>query len=192
MSGKGKCTVEKKTILVLTGSPRQGGNSDMMAAAFIEGAQGVGHEILRFDAGRAQVSGCRACDACWSKGRACVFDDDFTELAELYAKADVLVLVTPLYWFTFSSQIKAAIDKLYAFLRPNCPAPLKIKESVLIVCAHDTDEDVFDGIERTYYKFVHYLKLKDRGSLGVRGLTGKGDLVTTGAMEKARNMGRTI
>ena len=55
--------MEKKTILVLTGSPRKGGNSDMMAEAFIEGARSMGHEILRFDAGRNTVNGCRACGA---------------------------------------------------------------------------------------------------------------------------------
>ena len=49
--------VEKKTILVLTGSPRKGGNSDMMAEAFIEGATSVGHQVFRFDAGRTPVEG---------------------------------------------------------------------------------------------------------------------------------------
>ncbi|HPE66449.1 MAG TPA: flavodoxin family protein, partial [Synergistales bacterium] len=137
--------MEKKTILVLTGSPRKGGNSDMMAEAFIEGATSVGHEVLRFDAGRNTVNGCRACGACWAKGSACVFEDGFTELAQLLVKADVLVFSTPLYWFNFPSQLKAAIDKMNAFLKPNCPTPLKIRESVLMVCAHDTDDDLFDG-----------------------------------------------
>ena len=184
--------MEKKTILVLTGSPRKGGNSDMMAEAFIEGATSVGHEVLRFDAGRNTVNGCRACGACWAKGSACVFEDGFTELAQLLVKADVLVFSTPLYWFNFPSQLKAAIDKMNAFLKPNCPTPLKIKESVLMVCAHDTDDDLFDGIDRTYLQIVHYMKLKDRGSLGVRGISNKGDVVSTGALEKARDIGKSI
>lgn len=189
---KGECTVERKTILVLTGSPRRGGNSDMMAEAFIEGAQSVGHEVLRFDAGRKQVGGCRACGACWKKGRACIFDDGFTELAELYVRTDVLVLSTPLYWFNFPSQIKAAIDKMNAFLKPECPTPLKMKEGILMVCANDSDEDLFDGIEQTYRQILHYLKMQDRGILEVRKVGNKGDIAGTDALEQARAMGKVI
>ena len=68
-----------KTILVLTGSPRQGGNSDIMAEAFIQGAQSRGHRILRFDAGRKNVTGCVACKTCFSTGHPCSWQDDFEE-----------------------------------------------------------------------------------------------------------------
>ena len=54
------------------------------------------------------IKGCKACKACYSKGAACVFDDDFNEIAPLMENADVIVMATPVYWYTFPAQLKAA------------------------------------------------------------------------------------
>ena len=106
-----------KNILILTGSPRVGGNSDLMADAFQKGAESAGHKVVRYEAGRNAILPCRACEACFSNGKACVWDDRFSnELAPLIEEADVIVLATPLYWFTFPAQLKAAIDKMYSFI----------------------------------------------------------------------------
>lgn len=61
--------LEKKNILVLTGSPRRNGNSDSMADAFIKGAQSAGHEVNIFETSSKDIGGCRACNTCWSKGK---------------------------------------------------------------------------------------------------------------------------
>ena len=122
-----------KNILVLTGSPRSNGNSFMLADAFIKGAEEAGHRIQRFDAARKQIDGCRACNQCFKHGKACLFDDDFNSLAPILEEADVLVLATPLYWFSFPTQLKAALDKFYAFMAGG--RPLKIKECALLVSA---------------------------------------------------------
>ena len=106
-----------KNILILTGSPRVGGNSDLMADAFQKGAESAGHKVIRYEAGRNAILPCRACESCFSNGKACVWDDRFSnELAPLIEEADVIVLATPLYWFTFPAQLKAAIDKMYSFI----------------------------------------------------------------------------
>ena len=49
-------------VLVVTGSPRVGGNSDTLAEAFIEGAKSAGCEVRRIDAGRAKIAGCLGCN----------------------------------------------------------------------------------------------------------------------------------
>lgn len=54
-----------KKVLVLTGSPRKGGNSDLLADALIKGAQASGHTAVKFEAGAMQINGCSACDRCW-------------------------------------------------------------------------------------------------------------------------------
>ena len=69
-----------KTILVLTGSPRVGGNSDQLADAFIRGVASAGNQVLRFDAGRKQIGPCIGCQACAATG-ACAAPDDFAELS---------------------------------------------------------------------------------------------------------------
>ena len=132
----------KKSILVLTGSPRIGGNSDLLADAFIKGANNAGHEVIKCEVGRKNIQGCKACDTCYSRGRPCSFDDDFNDIAPLIEKADVIVFVTPLYWFTFPAQLKAVIDKMYSFLIGK--RNQKIKESLLLVCGETETASDFD------------------------------------------------
>ncbi|WP_313072103.1 flavodoxin family protein [Lacrimispora sp.] len=176
-----------KNILVLTGSPRSKGNSDLMADAFIKGAISNGHKVTKFEAAKKKIGGCRACDKCWSRGTPCIFQDDFSELVPLLENADMLVLATPLYSFSMSAQMKAAIDRLYAYDSPNRQRSLNIKESALLVCAGDSD--VFDGIIHTYNSLMHYLKVKDVEILTVPNVNAKGDILKTDALAKAELLG---
>ena len=182
----------EKNILIITGSARKQGNSALLAEAFTKGAREAGHEVMIFDSAANPVEGCIACDTCWSKGKACSFDDGFDTLSPLLEKADTLVLCGPLYWFTFTALQKAAIDKFYAYMVPQCPNKLKLKEILLLMCAEDTDPAAFAGPEATYKSIVDYLKLTDKGSLLVPGVWAKGDIKKTEALAKAEQMGREI
>lgn len=184
--------MEKKNILVLTGSPRKNGNSDRMANAFIKGVLSLGHEIVKFETARKKIGDCKACKTCWFKGKPCSFQDDFDELAPLLEAADVIVFSTPLYWFSFSAYIKAAIDKMNAYLQENCKHPLKIKESLLLVCGADEGMETFDGIIVTYRQITNYMNWKDKGILAVPKVREKGDIETTDALVKAENLGKSL
>jgi multimeric flavodoxin WrbA len=184
--------VEKKNILVLTGSPRKSGNSDRMADAFIKGALSVGHEVTKFETARMTIGGCKACKTCWSNGNPCSFQDDFYDLAPLLESADVIVFSTPLYWFSFSAQIKAAIDKMYSYVGKNCKRPLKIKESILLVCGADEGMKIFDGIISTYREIAHYMEWEDRGVLAVPKVKEKGDIEATDALMRAEEYGKSL
>ena len=174
-----------RNILIITGSPRVGGNSDLLAEAFAEGAYGGGNQVKIFPAGRKNIGGCKVCNTCFSTGKACTFDDDFNELAELLEWADGLVLATPLYWYTFTAQIKAAMDKIYSFMYTE--KELKIRDLFLIACAAD-DEDTFEGIIKSYEAIVTYLKCDDAGKLIVPGVEEKGD-VTREHLDAAKTAG---
>ena len=184
--------LKKKNILVLTGSPRRNGNSDRMADAFIKGALSAGHEVTKFETAKKDIGGCKACKTCWSKGKPCSFQDDFDELAPLLEAAEVIVFTTPLYWFSFSTHIKAAIDKMYAYVGKNCKSHLKIKESFLLVCGADEGMKVFDGIIATYREIAHYMKWEDKGVLAVPEVREKGDIEKTDALVKAEEYGRLL
>jgi multimeric flavodoxin WrbA len=181
-----------KNILVLTGSPRKGGNSELLADAFIRGAIGNGYTVNKFETAFKSIQGCKACDACWREGKACVFDDDFFELSELLNFADSIALCTPVYWFGMTAHIKLAIDKLYAYTSPRCQNKLKIKESCLITCAEDDDEKVFEGIIGTYKGIVNYLGWEDKGILTVPSVCSAGDVLKTGFILKAEDMGKKM
>lgn len=181
-----------KNVLVLTGSPRKSGNSEMLADAFAQGAAGAGHDVMRFPAGRKRISGCRACGMCWSEGRACSVDDDFKELEPMLEKADVIVFVSPLYWFGMSSQIKAAIDRFHAYGSERCARPMPVKETALIMCGETDLMEDFSGAVRTYENMIGYKGWKDAGGLIVPCVGAEGDVRGTGALDGAGDLGRSI
>ena len=100
-------------VLVVTGSPRVGGNSDTLAEAFIEGAKSAGCEVRRIDAGRAKIAGCLGCNYCFSHEGVCVQQDDMQQFYPDLHWADVLVYATPLYCFTYPAQLKAFQDRMF-------------------------------------------------------------------------------
>lgn len=179
-----------KNILVLTGSPRKGGNSDQLADAFIAGAKQAGHTIVKYSTANKRIQGCMACNTCFSKGSACSIPDDFNELAPLVENADMIVFATPLYWFTFPTQIKAAIDKLFSFLVGQ--KALKIKECALLACAGDKNEVGFEGLVASYKLIAGHMGWKDAGSVLVPGLMAKDDVLKTDGLNQAEALGRSI
>ena len=86
-------------ITVITGSPRKNGTSNYMADEFIRGAQDSGHDVYRFDSARADVKHCLGCNACGMGTKPCIHKDDFVELKEHLLNSDVVVFVTPIYYF---------------------------------------------------------------------------------------------
>lgn len=181
-----------KNILVLTGSPRRGGNSDMLADAFIRGARQSGHTVVKFEAALKSIKGCRACDTCWSRDTACSIKDDFTALEPLLEQAEVIVFCSPIYWCNFSSQLKAVLDRLYAYYQPQCRRPLKIKESVLLVCGEDETGESFAPAFDSYKIISDYCNWQDRGVLSIPAVHKKGDILKTDALNRAEALGKMI
>lgn len=177
----------EKNILILTASARAGGNSDLMAQAFEEGARQAGHTVQVFRTAQSRIRPCLACDACFSNGKACAVDDGFNELAPLLEQADLLVLAMPLYWYSFPASIKAAIDKLYAFVIGG--RELKIKEAVLLICGEIAEERVFEGAVRSYELILEDRGWTDRGRIVVPGVNKKGDILQTDALGRIRALG---
>lgn len=181
-----------KNILILNGSPRKQGNTEMISKAFREGAEANGHTVVEFDTTAKRINGCIACDTCWSKGTACSFTDGFSELEPLLENADVIVLATPLYWFSMTAQIKAAIDKLYAYVRESCIRPLKINESILLTCGGEKDLDCYEGLVQSYKSIAKYMQWEDKGILIAPDVYEKGDILNTLSLEDAKKLGMTL
>ena len=100
-------------ITVLTGSPRANSNSGYLAGEFVRGAESAGHSVFRFDAGRANIAPCRACNACRMDGP-CVQRDDFWLVRDHLLESEAICLCTPMYYFGFSAQLKTLIDRFYS------------------------------------------------------------------------------
>lgn len=177
-----------KKILVITGSPRKHGNSDIMADYFIEGAKEAGHEVQRFDAGRKKIGGCKACQTCYSKGVACSYNDDFNELAPMIEQAELIVFASPLYFYSFTAQIKAAIDKMYSLYVGE--RPLKVAETILLACGETDVEKDFDGMVRSYEIMSEFLKWENKGYILATNVNNKGDINGNPILEQVKAMGK--
>ena len=101
-------------IVVLNGSPRKGGNTEIMLAAFEAEAKKLGHEVVHYDVAHMKLGGCHACETCYKSGKACSYDDDYNKMAPEIEGADGIVLAMPVYWYSIPAQIKCVIDKLYS------------------------------------------------------------------------------
>lgn len=175
----------KMKIVVLTGSPRRNGNTNHLATQFIKGAEEAGHEVYRFDSAQHEVSGCIACNACGMDG-ACILKDDFNELRPHLVEADMVVFATPMYYFGFSSQLKAVIDRFYALNGRIKGAP---KQSAFLMAYADTDPKEAQPMLSHYHTLLDYLGWTDRGTVVAPGMWPAGSVNNTQYSRQAYELG---
>lgn len=101
-------------VLGIGGSPREGGNTDMLLARFMEGAASQGAEVKILSACHLKIHVCAHCDACYKKG-ICKVKDDMRTVYQEMESADRIVLASPLHFMTVTAQMKAVIDRCQAF-----------------------------------------------------------------------------
>ena len=146
-------------IAVLKGSPNINGSSNMLAENFIEGALESGHEIIEIDAAHADISPCIGCVHCGYEGE-CVLNDDMDDFRQQILSSDMLVFVTPLYYYGMSAQLKTLIDR---FCSRNFSIQQRNFKSALLTVAYNSDDWTFDALEAHYDTLVRYLNLNDCG-----------------------------
>lgn len=173
----------KKNIVVITGSPRKGGNSFAMTDAFIKSAEDKGYTVTRFDAAMMNVGGCHACETCYKNGKACSYDDDFNIIAPAVESADAVVFTMPLYWYTMPSQIKAVIDKFYSF--NVAKRDIAGKKCGLIACCEEDKTEMLDGIRLAYERTTDLLGWQSVGEVLVTSVRNKGDVEKTDGCQRA-------
>lgn len=175
-------------IVVLTGSPRLNGNTNHMASQFIKGAEEAGHEVYRFDYTRHKVAGCIGCNACGMNGD-CFMQDDFSELRPHLLEADMVVFVTPMYYFGFSSQLKAVIDRFYAV---NGRIKGASKQSVFLMAYANTDPKEAEPMISHYKTLLDYLGWQDRGMVIAPGMWPAGAVQNTKYSRQAYELGKSL
>ncbi len=170
-------------IVVLTGSPRDKGNSFAMTEAFIKAAEAKGHTVKRFDTDKMSIGPCHACETCYSTGEACSFADDFNTLAPAVLEADTVVFTTPVYWYSIPAQLKCAIDKLYSL----CVGGKDVagKGCALIACCEEDDMTVLDGVRVPIERTAALLKWDMVGEVLVPGVLNVGDIAKTDGVARA-------
>lgn len=180
----------KKHILIVTGSARAGGNSEVLAEAFAKGARAAGHDVSIFASGHNRMSACLHCEGCWSTGKPCVVEDNFEKFWPLLEQADMIVFCSPLYWYNVSGHIKCAMDRLYPYSKKEKLRDLPIKEAMLLMCGESMFLRSFAAAAESYRQMLGYKGWKDRGRLFVTGVHEMGDIQGNKALVTAEEMGR--
>lgn len=175
-------------IVVLIGSPRKGGNTDILAHSFIDGAK-KNHDVEAVCVTDLKITGCTGCDFCYLDiNHRCVKKDGMQDIYEKLAPAGVIVIATPVYFYGVSSQLKSIIDRLHNPIRKN----FKVKKLILLSVAADTIPTVFDSVKTMYDSVLKYFSLEDGGVITVFGVEKKGNIYGNNALKEAYELGESI
>ncbi len=148
-------------IVVLEGSPNRNGSSNFLAERFADGARESGHAVRIIDAAHARIAPCTGCVSCGYEGP-CVQKDEMEQIRAEILKADMMVFVTPLYYYGMTAQLKTLIDRFCAF---NSSIQQKHMKSALLAVAWNSDNWTFDALEAHYKTLIRYLNLDDCGEV---------------------------
>lgn len=175
-------------VLVITGSPRKVGTSALLADEFIDEIRLNGSCVTRFDAAFADLHPCNACNYCVRHNKQCYYQDDMEILKPAIYKADVIAIVTPLYYFGMPAQIKTAIDRLYS-TNDELKTP---KKAVLLATAGLKEEWITDGLVAHYRTLCRYFKWTDAGMVLAFGVQERKDIEMSEYPAKVRSLAAAL
>lgn len=181
-----------KTIILLKGSPRLQGNSTVLADQVAAGAKDAGVQVESFYLHDMDIRPCDGCDFCRETG-VCVVKDDMQALYPKLLAADAVVLASPVYWFTYSAQLKLCIDRWYALA--NYKSAFFKGKPVGIVLAFGDDDLYLSGGINAIHTFETMFRYLDANIIGwVYGsLSDVGDAQKhPDLMEKAYQLGQKL
>lgn len=182
--------IMEKNVLILHGSPRKNGNTALLSEAFERGALEAGHKVRRIFIRSKKIQGCLGCGACQRNGGNCVQKDDMTEIYKAMLEADVIVFASPVYFYTWTAQMKTVIDRTFAVEQR-----LTDKTFYLIGAGAASSEDYMETMKTTFEQYVNCFRAGGNSVGGsVFGLSANqpGDMAGSTAERKAYELGKMI
>lgn len=178
-----------KNVLILSTSPRKGGNSEILADEFYRGAcDGENHveKLVLYD---KTINFCKGCLACQNTQQ-CVIQDDANPIVQKMQQADVIVFATPVYYYSMSGQMKTVLDRS----NPLFSSIYSFRDIYLLATAADSDEKAVDGVITGLQGWIScFEKACLKGVIRGTGACNSGDIRKTPAiLEAAYRMGRSI
>jgi len=176
-----------KKVLVLSSSPRKGGNSDTLCDQFMLGAKEAGNQAEKIFLRDKKIGYCTGCGSCYTSHK-CVQMDDMAEVLEKMIAADVIVMATPVYFYTMSAQMKTQIDR-------TCSRYTEIsnKEMYFIVTAADSRKQAMQRTLEGFRGFTSCLNgAEERGIIYGTGAWNMGEIKGSRAMVQAYEMGKAV
>lgn len=175
-----------KKVLILSASFRKGGNSDSLCDQFMKGALDAGHQVEKIYINDKNINFCRGCGVC-NETHKCILKDDMADILNKMVEADVIVMATPVYFYSMNGQMKTLIDR-------TVPRYTEIsnKDFYFIVAAADSSQS---NMEKTLEGFRGFTEdcldgAEEKGIIYGTGAWNIGDILTSPVMQQAYQMGK--
>ena len=177
-----------KNVLIISSSPRKGGNSETLAASFAKGAQEAGNRVETVYLREKQYGFCKGCFACRKLGH-CVINDDAVEIVAKMHDADVLVFVTPVYYYSVSGQLKTILDRA----NPIYDTDYAFTKAYLLATAAEDEPETVEGTEKAVQGWVDcFPRCELVETVFAGGVNEAGEIAGHPALEKAYQVGKEI
>lgn len=178
-----------KKVLILSGSPRKRGNSDILCDEFAKGAIAAGNEVEKIFVAEKKISLCTGCYFCREHGGRCAFNDDMGDILQKIIDCDVLVLSSPVYFYSISAQLKSVIDRTVARW-----TEIANKDLYYIVTAAEDDSDTLDTTLACFHGFAKCIDgYEEKGTLYGKGVYEKGAVLARPELiQIAYEMGESV
>lgn len=177
-----------KHVLVISATPRFEGNSDVLCDRFIAGAKEAGHLTDKVSLRSKNIGYCTGCGVCFNTQKPCPFKDDSTTIISKMVVADVIVLATPVYFYSMNGQLKTLIDRTCA--RYN---EMIGKDFYFIATAADDNVAALNRAVDGLRAFISCLdSARERGVIYGSGTWQIGDIRNHPALEEAYRMGLDV
>jgi multimeric flavodoxin WrbA len=176
-----------KKVLILSSSPRKHGNSNALCDRFMEGAVEAKHEVEKVVLADKTIHYCNGCYKCKGDGK-CAQKDDMAQILDSMVAADVIVMATPVYFYSMCAQMKTVIDRCVARY-----TKITGKDFYFIVAAADSSKPAMEPTIVGFRAFLSCLPgAKEKGVVYGTGAWQIGDILETRAMKQAYDMGKAL
>ncbi|WP_455673734.1 flavodoxin family protein [Phocaeicola sp.] len=180
-------------ILILNGSPRLNGNTAGLIEAFRQSAEKKGHTVTIFNLQKMDI---RPCLGCFRGGKnlnkPCVQKDDMLQIYPVYEEADIMVLASPMYYWSITAQLKMAFDRLFAVAEKEADYSNPPKKCIMLMAAEGNTKDNFEPVEYYYHSLLRHLGWNNLGEIYAGGVMSVGDIKGHPALEEARELALSI
>ena len=175
-----------KNIVILSGSPRRKGNTEKLISAFKEGAEATGNTVTIFHTARMNIKGCIGCELCTEREGKCSLSDDMDIILDAMNECDMIIWASPIYYFSFTAQLKAVIDRTYPLVNKD-----KKQAGLMLTFAYDND-DTAAGAVAIYERILQYYEWEDAFRILVPSVEHENDIDGRSELELARKIGNKI
>lgn len=177
-----------KKVLIISSSPRKGGNSEKLAASFAKGAESSGNKTKTVFLREKDLNFCKGCFACLKLGH-CVIQDDAVEIAAKMHDADVLVFATPVYYYSVSGQLKTMLDRA----NPLFGTDYLFKNVYLLATAAEAENEAVEGTIKAVQGWIDCFERANLADvIFAGGVTDVGDIDNSTVLDTAYQAGRNV